>query len=259
MREHRIGGCGGGELFTVTPGGGPGSEPQMNSSCRRRSRLKQTAPRAGRASCGGLGAAGGTGGHPQGAARKRLCAGIRSASAAFPALQNHPELRAFNPAKKLKPRFFFSAGVWVPSYRAFPHPCPRPPLSPPAPFGRSLPAGRLSARPLPLGPRGTLDSLFPGSGSTMRSCFSGRWPARPPSLPPRAHAFPPTSSLPLLLRSLFLKSLKQMRQRDSQPPGQRLPSSPPLDAPISSSFPRACPSALLTPFSAPGWCWKGRA
>lgn len=28
-------------------------------------------------------------------------------SAAFPALQNHPELRAFNPAKKLKPRFFF--------------------------------------------------------------------------------------------------------------------------------------------------------
>lgn len=137
----------------------------------------------------------------------------------------------------------------MPSYGAFPHPCPRPPLSPPAPFGRSLPAGRLSARPLPLGPRGTLDSLFPGSGSTMRSCFSGRWPARPPSLPPRAHAFPPTSSLPLLLRSLFLKSLKQMRQRDSQPPGQRLPSSPPLDAPISSSFPRAClPQPSSPPF-----------
>lgn len=44
-----IGGCRGGELFTVTLGGGPGMKPQMNSSCSRRSRLKQTAPRAGRA------------------------------------------------------------------------------------------------------------------------------------------------------------------------------------------------------------------
>lgn len=44
-----IGECRGGELFTVTLGGGPGMKPQMNSSCSRRSRLKQTAPRAGRA------------------------------------------------------------------------------------------------------------------------------------------------------------------------------------------------------------------
>lgn len=43
-----IGECRGGELFTVTLGGGPGMKPQMNSSCSRRSRLKQTAPRAGR-------------------------------------------------------------------------------------------------------------------------------------------------------------------------------------------------------------------
>lgn len=44
-----IGGCRGGELFTVTLGGGPGMKPQMNSSCSGRSGLKQTAPRAGRA------------------------------------------------------------------------------------------------------------------------------------------------------------------------------------------------------------------
>lgn len=44
-----IGGCRGGELFTVTLGRGPGMKPQMNSSCSRRSRLKQTASRAGRA------------------------------------------------------------------------------------------------------------------------------------------------------------------------------------------------------------------
>lgn len=44
-----IGGCRGGELFTVTLGGGPGMKPQMNSSCSGRSWLKQTAPRAARA------------------------------------------------------------------------------------------------------------------------------------------------------------------------------------------------------------------
>lgn len=42
-------GCGRG-LFTVTPGPGPGSKPQMNSSCRGRS---QTAPGAGGALGGG--------------------------------------------------------------------------------------------------------------------------------------------------------------------------------------------------------------
>lgn len=157
-------------------------------------------------------------------------------SAAFPALQNHPELRAFNPAKKLKPRFFFSAEVWVPSYGAFPHPCPRPPLSPSAPFGRSLPTGRLSARPLPLGPRGTLDSLFPGSGSTMRSCFSGRWPARPPS-PPGARV--PSHFFPSAAASEFVFKKSETNE------AERFPATRP--APSILASPRRPPLLVLPP------------
>lgn len=69
-----IGGCRGGELFTVTLGGGPGMKPQMNSSCSGRSRLKQTAPRAGRALRRGPGRE--DAGHPRGAATRRRGPGM---------------------------------------------------------------------------------------------------------------------------------------------------------------------------------------
>lgn len=86
-------------------------------------------------------------------------------SAAFPDLQNHPELRAFNPAKKLKPRFFFPQRSGCPPTEPFlipalvlpsPH---RPRLAAASPRGGS-PRGRcLWVR----GERSTAFFLAPGA------------------------------------------------------------------------------------------------